>query len=199
MFEAEKIDIEVKAATVDGTRRINLLSLHKQQEALASTHADNKGWSCHRVSATFTIVWKAIKKDEKHTSSLLKHSAYQTWANVEEILRQLNHDNKRGLSVECSYYFARRSYGIVPLTINSAVDDALVNNSRHESAAALIVADAVAGGKGRSKKRTTKTDKLLAQREERAILRDDLDKRLEALQSMWLCTSSRCKFKGKYC
>ena len=85
------------------------------------------------------------------------------------------------------------------MTINSAVDNALVNNSRHESATAIIVADAVAGGKGRSKKRTIKTDKLLAQREERAILRDDLDKRQEALQSLGLCTSLRCKFKCKYC
>ena len=88
------------------------------------------------------------------------------------------------MNVEYLYNFPPRSDGIVLLTINSAVDDAPVNNSRNESAAAVIVADAVAGGKGRSKKRTPKTDKLLAQREERAILRDDLDKRQEALQSM---------------
>ena len=53
---------------------------------MAQIYADNLGLACQLVLATYVITWSNIKKEERLTSSLIKHPNYATEDNIHQLI-----------------------------------------------------------------------------------------------------------------
>ncbi len=64
IYNGQEIDSEVLQITFDGGNDLNLVRVHRTQKKMAEKKADEPGFGCHLLSATY-ITWNNIKKDER--------------------------------------------------------------------------------------------------------------------------------------
>lgn len=94
-FERLLVDSEIHPKSVDGM--VNFISLPRllaHQLSITKTYAETGGLACHLISVNCMLLWKRIKKEEKHSTSLI---------------RQYHGSKKSAISIKCDFYYAHEN------------------------------------------------------------------------------------------